>query len=75
MVSVLQPVFPLILDLVRKCRKRCENVVTNHKQQCHLLKVLCDLKQKKGHSHTETAKSFLFLSVYFKTNETEKVFR
>ena len=46
--------FPLILDLLRKCQKRhenassrCENAVTNHKQQCCLFKVLCDLKQTK----------------------------
>ena len=43
----LQAVFPLILDLLRKCRKRCKNAVANHKQQCHLLKVLCDFKQNK----------------------------
>ena len=59
--------FPPILDQLRKCRKRWENAssrfenaVAYHKQQCRLLKVLCDRKQKKRSSHTETAKSFLY---------------
>ena len=65
--------FPLVLDLLRKCWKsrknaqsRCENAAANHKQQCRLLKVLCNLNQKKKErlSHMETAKSFS-LSAYF----------
>ena len=47
-------VFPLILNLLRKCRKRCENAwsrcenaVENHKQQCRLLRVFVRTHTKK----------------------------
>ena len=89
-ISLLRSaVFPLILVLLHKCRKRrenirsrCENTVANHKQQCHLLEVLCDLKQTKkkviADAHRDCQQfSFLYWSslAYFKTIETKKVFR
>ena len=66
--------FPLILDLIRKCRKRRENAVANHKQQCRLLEVLCNLnqKEKKVYRTWRLPRVFFSLLAYFSLKQMKQ---